>query len=122
MPLFCNQRGQRLTRFGISYILTKYFHAAVIKCPSLANKRLHPHSAPHIRLEHSMKCLSDTGLAIVHKAFADFTSLIHLISETRALNRGLPVSLKLPCVESQNVGLRQLHQAEVCTLSGRGKS
>jgi hypothetical protein len=69
-----------------------------------------------------MKCLSDTGLAIVHKAFADFTSLIHLISETRALNRGLPVSLKLPCVESQNAGLRQLHHTEVCTLSGRGKS
>jgi hypothetical protein len=47
MPLFCNQRGQRLKRFGIGYILTKYFRAAVIKCPSLANKRLHPPPAQH---------------------------------------------------------------------------
>jgi site-specific recombinase XerD len=46
-PLFCNQRGQRLTRFGIGYILSKYFRAAVIKCPSLASKRLHPHCARH---------------------------------------------------------------------------
>jgi len=47
MPLFCNQRGQRLTRFGIGYILSKYIRAAVINCPSLASKRLHPHSARH---------------------------------------------------------------------------
>ncbi|GAB7540524.1 site-specific integrase [Cupriavidus sp. 8B] len=47
MPLFCNQRGQRLTRFGIAYILSKYFQAAANKCPSMVNKRLHPHSARH---------------------------------------------------------------------------
>ncbi len=46
-PLFCNQRGQRLTRFGVRYILAKYCRAAVAPCPSLAHKRLHPHSARH---------------------------------------------------------------------------
>jgi integrase/recombinase XerD len=46
-PVFCNQRGERLTRFGIRYILAKYCRRATVTCPSLKNKRLHPHSARH---------------------------------------------------------------------------
>jgi integrase/recombinase XerD len=46
-PLFRNQRGQRLTRFGLGYILSKCVQSAAVKCPSLAKKRLHPHSARH---------------------------------------------------------------------------
>jgi integrase/recombinase XerD len=46
-PLFCNHRGQRLTRSGLAYIMSKYYKAAASKCPSMANKRLHPHSARH---------------------------------------------------------------------------
>lgn len=46
-PLFRNQRGQRLTRFGLGYILSKCIQSSAVKCPSLANKRLHPHSARH---------------------------------------------------------------------------
>ena len=58
-------------------------------------------SFPRTRLAHSMKRLADAGLAESHKPFAHVTSLIHPIAETRALNRSLPVSLKLPCSESQ---------------------
>ena len=46
-PLFCNLRGQRLTRFGITYILSKRCRAAEGICPSLAKKRLHPHCMRH---------------------------------------------------------------------------
>jgi integrase/recombinase XerD len=46
-PVFCNQRGERLTRFGIRYILAKYCKIATATCPSLASKRLHPHSMRH---------------------------------------------------------------------------
>jgi len=46
-PLFCNLRGQRLTRFGIAYILSKHCRTAGTTCPSLANKRLHPHCLRH---------------------------------------------------------------------------
>jgi hypothetical protein len=58
-------------------------------------------SFPRTRLEHSIKRRTDAGLAVLRKPFANVTLLIHLIAETRALNRGLPVSLKLPRVESQ---------------------
>jgi site-specific recombinase XerD len=59
MPLFCNQRGQRLTRFGIAYIMSKYYRAAAGRCPSMANKRLHPHSARHSTAMLLLKCGTD---------------------------------------------------------------
>lgn len=45
--VFCNQRGERLTRFGIRYLLAKYCRIAAEKSPSLTRKRLHPHSVRH---------------------------------------------------------------------------
>jgi len=46
-PVFCSQRGERLSRFGIRYVLAKYCRRAAAACPSLAGKRLHPHSMRH---------------------------------------------------------------------------
>lgn len=53
--VFCNQRGDRLTRFGVRYILAKYCRQASGKCPSLAGKRLHPHSMRHSCAVHLLK-------------------------------------------------------------------
>jgi len=46
-PLFRNHRGEPLTRFGVRYILGKYCNRAKPHTPSLAAKRLHPHSMRH---------------------------------------------------------------------------
>jgi integrase/recombinase XerD len=46
-PVFCNHRGERLSRFGIRYILAKYCKLSVNTCASLSGKRLHPHSMRH---------------------------------------------------------------------------
>lgn len=45
--LFRNHRGEPLTRFGVRYILAKYCNRAKANTPSLAAKRLHPHSMRH---------------------------------------------------------------------------
>jgi len=45
--VFCNQRGQRLTRFGVRYILSRYCRLAAKDTSSLNRKRLHPHSMRH---------------------------------------------------------------------------
>lgn len=45
--VFLNHRGEPLTRFGIRYILAKYINRARSRVPSLAKKRLHPHSMRH---------------------------------------------------------------------------
>lgn len=54
-PLFRNQRGEPLTRYGIRYILAQHCHHAKATCPSLGGKRLHPHSMRHSTAIHLLK-------------------------------------------------------------------
>ena len=64
-PVFCNHRGERLTRFGIRYVFGKYCRPAAVNCPSLGVKRLHPHSARHSCAIYLLK--SGVGLADISK-------------------------------------------------------
>jgi site-specific recombinase XerD len=59
--VFCNHRGERLTRFGIRYILGKYWRLAANNLPSLALKRLHPHSMRHSCSMHLLKSGADVA-------------------------------------------------------------
>ena len=54
-PLFCNHRGERLTRFGVRYLLRKYCARAKVTMPSLGRKRLHPHSMRHSSAVHLLR-------------------------------------------------------------------
>ena len=45
--VFLNHRGEGLTRFGVRYILAKYLRRVRSRVPTLAQKRLHPHSMRH---------------------------------------------------------------------------
>lgn len=54
-PLFTNRSGKALTRFGVRYILRKYFDRARVTTPTLAKKRLHPHSIRHSTAVHMLK-------------------------------------------------------------------
>jgi len=55
LPIFLNYMSEPLTRFGIGYIMKKYLHKAVKIQPSLARKRLHPHSMRHSTAVHLLK-------------------------------------------------------------------
>jgi integrase/recombinase XerD len=54
-PLFVNHRGGPLTRFGVRYILSKYCTQARQAMPTLATKRLHPHSMRHSTAVHLLR-------------------------------------------------------------------
>jgi site-specific recombinase XerD len=54
-PLFCNQRGQALTRFGARYLLAKYVARAKSEAPSLKSKRIHPHTMRHTTAVHLLQ-------------------------------------------------------------------
>jgi site-specific recombinase XerD len=45
--MFTNARGQPLTRFGVRYLLRKYVSVASQSLPTLADRRIHPHSLRH---------------------------------------------------------------------------
>lgn len=55
LPLFVNQRGQPLTRFGVRYILQRHLADAASKSPTLAGKSIHPHSIRHTTAIHLLK-------------------------------------------------------------------
>jgi len=46
-PLFKNQRGGKLTRFGVRYLLNKYIKICREEVNTLKEKRIHPHSLRH---------------------------------------------------------------------------
>ncbi|MGF6978163.1 integrase/recombinase XerD [Paraburkholderia sp. JPY465] len=45
--LFVNNRGDKLTRFGVYYLLRRHLVAAGANVPTLREKRIHPHSLRH---------------------------------------------------------------------------
>lgn len=55
LPLFVNQRGQPLTRFGVRYLLQRHLAQAASQSPTLAGKSIHPHSIRHTTAIHLLK-------------------------------------------------------------------
>ncbi len=53
--VFLNERGAAMTRFGVRYLLQKYVAAAATAVPTLASKRIHPHSLRHTTAVHLLK-------------------------------------------------------------------
>ncbi len=54
-PLFANRSGQKLTRFGIRYILKKYVKQVQISNPGLIADVVFPHSIRHSRAVHLLQ-------------------------------------------------------------------
>jgi site-specific recombinase XerD len=84
-PLFRNHRGEPLTRFGVRYILAKHCDRARLCTPSLAKKRLHPHSMRHSTAVHLLK------------AGVDLTTISHWLghASVNTTNRYVSVDLEM---------------------------
>jgi site-specific recombinase XerD len=83
--LFRNHRDERLTRFGVRYLLAKYCHRARVAAPTLANKRLHPHSMRHSTAVHLLQ------------AGVDMTTISHWLghASVNTTNRYATVDLRI---------------------------
>jgi integrase/recombinase XerD len=53
--VFLNGRGSPMTRFGVRYLLRKHVAASANAAPTLAGKRIHPHSLRHTTAIHLLK-------------------------------------------------------------------
>jgi len=53
--LFLSSRGQKLTRFHVGRIITRYINDAAQKCPSMQKKRLCAHSMRHTTAVHLLQ-------------------------------------------------------------------
>lgn len=55
VPLFLNDRGGRLTRFGVRWILNRHISKVAQQQSSMKKKRLHPHSIRHSTAIHLLR-------------------------------------------------------------------
>ena len=55
VQLFRNRRGEPITRFGVRYLLRKYAFQGVAAAPTLAKKRVHPHTMRHTTAVHLLQ-------------------------------------------------------------------
>ena len=53
--VFLSVRGVPMTRFGVGYLLRQHINEGVNLAPTLASKRIHPHSLRHTTAIHLLK-------------------------------------------------------------------
>jgi site-specific recombinase XerD len=95
--VFLNHRGERLSRHGVRYLLAKYVQIASRDCPSLRNKRIHPHSVRHSTAVHMLQSGIDINtirgwLGHVHQKTTNRYAEVNLEMKRDALNKHLPVT------------------------------
>ena len=94
--LFRNRRGQPLTRFGVRYLVGKYAQLAQCAVPSLARKRVHPHTLRHSTAVHLLQAGVDL-VSISHwlgHASVETTNryaVVDLETKRAAIDRAGPV-------------------------------
>ena len=60
--LFLNDKGDKITRFGIRYIIKKYTNQAIKKLPSLKLKKISPHTIRHTTATHLLQAGNELNL------------------------------------------------------------
>jgi site-specific recombinase XerD len=61
-PLFVNHDGNRLTRFGVRYIVARRVSEGANACPSLLTKRVSPHTIRHTTAMHLLQSNVDLNM------------------------------------------------------------
>jgi site-specific recombinase XerD len=95
-PVFVNAHGRTLTRYGVRHIVRRYVAAAVPAQPSLAQKRVHPHTFRHACAVHLLQAgvelnLIRSWLGHVSLETTQRYAEIDLAQKRRALDAVTPV-------------------------------
>ena len=61
-PLFVNREGNRLTRFGVRYIIARRVADAANTCPPLLTRRVTPHTIRHTTAMHLLQSNVDLNM------------------------------------------------------------
>jgi len=102
-PVFRNQRGQPISRFGVRYVLRKHAQAAAAEAPTLQGKSVHPHIMRHTAAVHLLQAGVDM-VTISHwlgHASVETTNRyasVDLEAKRRALARAEPIAEIDPAV------------------------
>lgn len=100
-PLFPNSRGGPLSHDGLAYLLAKHLMTAKEKCPSLAKRRITPHSLRHTAamelLQHGVD-RTVIALWLGHESVETTYMYLHADLELKeaALAKTTPSNARLP--------------------------
>jgi integrase/recombinase XerD len=88
--VFLNRRGQPLTRFGIHALVERYAAKAAAKLPSMAKKRVSPHTVRHTTATHMLRAGADINtirawLGHVYLSTTNVYAEVDLEMKTKAL-------------------------------------
>ena len=72
--LFLNASGQPLTRFGVRHLVQQHVAAATMKCRTLGNKTVGPHTFRHSTAMHLIRSGNDVNLVSYWLGHADINS------------------------------------------------
>lgn len=97
--IFLNTQGEPLTRFGVDYILKKHATAVVKAVPSLARKRVSPHTIRHTTAVHMLNAGVDLNVIRAWLGHVDLrtTSIyaeINLATKRKAIQECAPTTGK----------------------------
>src|SRR5947209_19356874 len=97
ITVFRNHRGEPMTRFGVRYLLRHYAERACSVTPTLASKRVHPHTYRHSAAVHLLRAGLDlVGIRLCHKKTSIETTnryaAIDLETKREALQRAGPLA------------------------------
>lgn len=95
--VFPNHRGGQLTRQGVRYLLSKYVQIAARNCPSLEQKRIHPHTMRHTCAMHLLESDVDINtirawLGHAHVDTTNHYARINLEMKRKVLEKYLPMA------------------------------
>jgi site-specific recombinase XerD len=62
VPLFVNHEGNRLTRFGVRYLITRHVSETAKTCPALLTRRVSPHTWRHTTAMHLLQSNVDLNM------------------------------------------------------------
>ena len=72
--VFLNANGTSITRFGIAYIITKHVEKATVRCPTLNQKTVGPHSFRHSTAMHLIQAGNDINMVKLWLGHADINT------------------------------------------------
>jgi integrase/recombinase XerD len=78
--LFLNANGGSITRFGVRYIIKTYADKAVLRCPTLRDKSIGPHTFRHSTAMHLLQAGNDINMVRLWLGHANINTT-HLYAE-----------------------------------------
>jgi integrase/recombinase XerD len=101
--VFVNSRGEKLTRFGVTYIIEKYVRLAEKNYPSLRKKNIHPHTFRHTTALHLLQSGIDLNTIRCWLGHADVSTTNRYVELDLEMKRKALSSMAAPSGQSRRL-------------------